>query len=83
MSSIPKSKFRYSSKIIVVGYNEYVKELHDNDRRSYLIWKRSEKLQRDVTECDICTTRLKFKYAFRKCRNNDEMMRADALARSL
>ena len=50
---------------------------------SYLLWKRSGKLRGDVTECDMRTSRLKFKYAFRQCRNNEEMMRADALARSL
>ena len=37
----------------------------------------------DVKECDMRASRLKFKYAFRQCRNNDEMVRADALARSL
>ena len=83
MSSIPRSKFRCSSEFIVPGYNEYVKELHDSARSSYLLWKRSGKLRGDVTECDMRTSRLKFKYAFRQCRNNEEMMRADALARSL
>ena len=37
MSSIPKSKFRCSSEFIVPGYNEYVKELHDSARNSYLL----------------------------------------------
>ena len=52
MGPIPKSKFRYLSEFIVVGYNEYVKELHDNARKSYLIWKRSGKLRGDVTESE-------------------------------
>ena len=75
MSSIPRSKFRCSSEIIVPGYNEYVRELHDSARSSYLLWKRPGKLRGDVTECDMRTSRLKFKYAFRQCRNNEEMMR--------
>ena len=36
-----------------------------------------------AVRCIDNTSRLKFKYAFRQCRNNDEMMRADALARLL
>ena len=67
MSSIPKSKFRCSSEFIVPGYNEYVKELHDSVKSSYLLWKRSGKLRGDVTECDMRTSRLIFKYAFRQC----------------
>ena len=55
MSSIPKSKFKCSSEFIVPGNNEYVKELHDSARSSYLLWKRSGKLRRDVTECDMRT----------------------------
>ena len=71
-------------QFIVPGYNEYVKELHGSARSSYLLWKQSGKLRRgDVTECDMQTSRLKSKYAFRQCRNNEEMMRADALACSL
>ena len=54
---------------------QYVKELHDSARSSYLLWK-AGKLRGDVTECDMRTSRLKFKYAFRH-------MRADALARLL
>ena len=34
-------------------------------------------------ECDMQTSRLRFKYALRQCQSNDEIMRADALARSL
>ena len=37
----------------------------------------------DVTEGDMRTSRLRFKYTLRQCQNNDEIMRADALARSL
>ena len=67
MSSIPKSKFRCSSEFIVLGYNEYVKELHDSARSNYLLWKRSGKLRGDVTECEMRTSRIKFNYAFRQC----------------
>ena len=32
----------------------------------------------DVTEGDMRTSRLRFKYALRQCQSNDEIMRADA-----
>ena len=51
-------------------------------RSSYLVWRQSGKPRGDVTECDMRISRLRFKYALRQCQNNDEIMRADALARS-
>ena len=62
---------------------QYVRELHDIARSSYLVWRQSGKPRGDVTEGDMRTSRLRFKYALRQCQNNDEIMRADALARSL
>ena len=37
----------------------------------------------DDTDMDMQTTRLRFKYALRQCRCDEEQNRADALARSL
>ena len=37
----------------------------------------------DDTDMDMRTTRLQLKYAQRQCRMDEEMIRADALARSL
>ena len=45
--------------------------------------KQSGKPRGDVTDCDMRTSRLRFKYALRQCQSNGEIMRADALARSL
>ena len=83
IKSIPTSIFKCSSDYIVPGFNEYVRELHDIARSSYLVWRQSGKPRGDVTENDMRTSRLRFKYALRQCQNNDEIMRADALARSL
>ena len=83
IKSIPNSIFKCSSDYIVPGFNEYVRELHDIARSSYLVWRQSGKPRGDVTEGDMRTSRLRFKYALRQCQNNDEIMRADALARSL
>ena len=80
---IPTTKYKCSSDFIVPGFNEYVRDLHDIARSSYLVWKQSGKPRGDVTEGDMRTSRLRFKYALRQCQSNDEIMRADALARSL
>ena len=47
------------------------------------MWKQSGNPRGDVTECDTQTSRLRFKYALRQCQSNNEIMRADALTRSL
>ena len=83
IKSIPTTKYKCSSDFIVPGFNEYVRDLHDIARSSYLVWKQSGKPRGDVTEGDMRTSRLRFKYALRQCQSNDEIMRADALARSL
>ena len=57
------SKYKYSSDCIVHGFNEYVRNLHDITRSSYLVWKQSDKPRGDVTEGDMRTSRLSFKYA--------------------
>ena len=83
IKSIPTSIFKCSNDYIVPGFNEYVRELHDIARSSYLVWRQSGKPRGDVTECDMRISRLRFKYVLRQCQNNDEIMRADALTRSL
>ena len=37
----------------------YVKELPDSAKSTYIVWKRSDKLRGDVTEYDMPTSRLK------------------------
>ena len=83
IKSIPTTKYKCSSDFIVPGFNEYVRDLHDIARSSYLVWKQSGKPRADVADGDMRTSRLRFKYALRQCQSNDEIMRADALARSL
>ena len=57
--------------------------MHDSARNSYLVWKQNGKPRGDDTDMDMRTTRLRFKYALRQCRCDEEQNRADALARSL
>ena len=81
--TIPTSKIKCPSEYIVPGFNDYLKDLHDSARHSYLMWKQNGKPRGDDTDMDMRTTRLRFKYALRQCRCDEEQNRADALARSL
>ena len=81
--TIPTSKIKCPSEYIVPGFNDYLKDLHDSARNSYLVWKQNGKPRGDDTDMDMRTTRLRFKYALRQCRCDEEQNRADALARTL
>ena len=81
--TIPTSKIKCPSEYIVPGFNDYLKDLHDSARNSYMVWKQNGKPRGDDTDMDMRTTRLRFKYALRQCRCDEEQNRADALARSL
>ena len=81
--TIPTSKIKCPSEYIVPGFNDYLKDLHDSARNSYLVWKQNGKPRGDDTDMDMRTTRLRFKYALRQCRCDEEQNRTDALARSL
>ena len=48
-----------------------------------MTWKQIGKPRGDDTDMDMRTTRLQFKYILRQCRMDKDMIRADALARSL
>ena len=55
IKSIPNSKYKCSSDFIVPGFNEYVRDLHDIARSSYLVWKQSGKPRGDVATTCINT----------------------------
>ena len=77
------SKIKCSSEYIVSGFNDYLKELHTNAINCDLTWTQMGKPRGDGTDIDMQITRLQFKYAPRQCRMDEDMIRADALTRSL
>ena len=81
--TIPTNKFKCSQDYIVPGLNEHLKELHCDARAQYLIWRNDGKPRNGESHGNMRNSRLRFKYAFRQCRANEEMMRADALAHAL
>ena len=66
--TIPTSKIKCPSEYIVPGFNDYLKDLHDSARNSYLVWKQNGKPRGDDTDMDMRATQLRFKYALRQCR---------------
>ena len=51
--------------------------------RCYLTWRVSGRSRSDDTPTEMRLSRLQFKYAVRKCRANEQIMRADTLAHVL
>ena len=70
--------------LYLAGFNEHLKELHGKAREcNYLVWKDIGRPRTGDVHDDMRVSGLRFKYVFRQCRANEEMMRADALAHSL
>ena len=70
-------------EFIVPGFNEHLKALHGKARDCYLVWKDVGRSGTGDVHNDMRVGRLRFKYVLPQCRDNEEMMRADALAHSL
>ena len=81
--TIPTCRYKCAQEFIVPGFNEHLKELHDQARQCYLSWRSIGRPRTGDVHNDMRVSRLRFKYALRQCRSNEEMMRADALALSL
>jgi hypothetical protein len=71
-STIVKCKNQQSSDFVVPGWNDYVKDLHDDARGCYLLWRNLGK-PRYGPGCEAMRrSRLSFKYALRQCKNQEE-----------
>ena len=68
---------------IVPGWNDYVKDHHCVARDAYLLWRDSNKPRQGELFQNMLRTRAKFKYVLRECKNDEERLRADGLAKSL
>ena len=78
---IPCKKVK-ASEYVVAGWNDLVTDKHDAARRAFLDWVDAGK-PRTGYICEIMKrSRAQFKLALRYCKNNDEALRNDALAKS-
>ena len=80
--TIDSSKVTSHSDFIIPGWNDYVKTAHAEARQYYLLWRNSGKPHQGAA-AELMSSRLNFKYILRQCQSNEEMIRADAMARSL
>ena len=81
-TTIPTTRFKCSKDFIVPGFNEHLKELHCEAWAQNLTWRNACRPRTGESHSDMRVSRLRFKYAFRQCRANGDMMRF-SLAHSL
>ena len=74
----PNSKYK-----TIPGWNDYVKEAHEQAREAFILWQINNK-PRNGPICDLMkTTRAQFKRSLRYCKANEDRTCADALAKRL
>ena len=80
---ILSSKPNDSDDFIVLGFNDYVKDLHSVARSDYVSWRDAGK-PRSGSPCrNMRRYRLTFKYALRQCKKDEDAIRSDQYAKSL
>ena len=80
---IPSSTAVASSSPTIPGWNEYVKEHHAIARDAFWWWTANNRPRHGLIYHSMRTSRAQFKYALRFARNQEETVRADAMATDL
>ena len=80
---IPSSKSSDCRDYIVPGFNDYVKDLHSTARSDYGAWRDAGKPRSGAPCSNMRRSRLKFKYALRQCKRNEDAICSDQYAKSL
>ena len=69
--------------LYVPGFTEFVKYLQNTSLVDYVLWRDAGK-PRSGDLCNIMkSSRLKFKYALRQCKDNDDAIRSDHCSRRI
>ena len=68
---------------VIPGWNDYVKEFHQQARNSFLLWRENGSPRNGPLAFLMRRTRAHFKRALRLCRANEAQNRADALSANL
>ena len=74
---------RNTKEHVVPGWSAYVGQHHEEARRAFLEWRASGSPREGRVACRMRATRATFKQALRRCRLNEETLRAEALASKL
>ena len=83
IESVPSSKIHDSRDDIVPGLNEFAKELHCTARDAYIAWRDAGRPCSGDLCSDMRSSRLRFKYTLRICKQNEQAIRANAHAKAL
>ena len=83
IESVPSSKIHDSRDYIVPGFNEFAKELLCTARDAYIAWRDAGRPRSGDLCSDMRSSRLRFKYTLRICRQNEQAIRANAHAKAL
>ena len=67
----------------VPGWNEFLSQPYDDSRQAYIIWNSYNRPRSGPVHELMKRTRARFKYAQRLVQKNEDMLRADALAKKL
>jgi exonuclease III len=65
------------------GWNDYCKDLHSDARESFLFWRASNSPRHGPLYDDMRRKRAQFKYALRKCKQDQDRCVSDSLAKKL
>ena len=68
---------------IIPGWNEHIKHLYQKAREAFRAWKREGSPRHGEEAQRMRISRAAFKYAIRRCRQDEESMRAQAMSRKL
>ena len=77
------SKATGQGKTHIIGWNDIVKDAHESSREAFLFWRSNNKPRDGPLYETMRRARAQFKYALRSCRNAEETLKADALAKSI
>jgi len=81
---IPSRKAKLTrAEYIMPGWNTHVKEKHSLARDAFIAWAETGKFRQGPIYDQMRVTRARFKLALRYCKQNQEALKADALASSL
>ena len=67
----------------IPGWNEFVKDLHQHARTSFLQWRENGSPREGLLALMMRRSRSRFKLALRNCRSNEAQLRADGLSNNL
>ena len=83
MQSIPSNIQCNNGAKSIPGWNQHVKDYHAIARDAFLLWRDSGSPRQGPIFDLMRTSRAKFKYVFKICKNSESQMRANALADNL